>query len=172
MPSIPLDKHPTSLWLKRFECWPYTPCSQLLWTRADLEHRRSSCSWVFASNFHLGETLRTSYPPEPELIECSGPQFPILFELTKSRGSEKAQSPCIHIKKQNLLDAKRFSEKAKTITFTLFSRLTLSFHPSYVETEKQTPQMGNQNTSCSSNICTISGYWTSWWTWRNCTYTL
>ena len=135
----------------RLENISLSPCSQLLWTRADLEHRRSSCSWVFASNFHLGETLRTSYPPEPELIECSGPQFPILFELTKSRGSEKAQSPCIHIKKQNLLDAKvcksfdflakRFSKEAKIIKFTLFSELTLSFHPSYVETEKQTPQI-------------------------------
>ena len=41
-------------------------------------------------------------------------------------------------KSANYLDlfAKRYSEKAKTVKFTLFSELTLSFHPSYVETEK------------------------------------
>ena len=95
----------------------------------------------------MGETLRTSCPPEPAWIKCSAPQFPILFELTKIRSSEKAQSPCIHIEeKKNLLDAKvcelfgfvakRHSEKAKTVQFTLLSELTMSFHPSYVETEK------------------------------------
>ena len=46
-------------------------------------------------------------------------------------------------KSANYLDlfAKKYSEKSNTVKFTLFSELTLSFHPSYVETEKQTPQI-------------------------------